>query len=240
MWLSTKGRYAVRLMLELSCYYRDRHLSVNELSKAQEIPFQYTEQIMVALKRAGLVESFRGPTGGYQLQRPPSEITTGEIVRIMEGTIDPIFCINPKESLKECHRSVTCASRILWMKVGEAIARVMDSVTLEDLVMLQHELKKITTFNKTYGRTNCWEFKRCGRNQGGEKVQELGVCPAYPDYGRFCWRVAGTMCDGVVQGTFAEKLPSCKVCDFFLKVKEEEGERFILDEKERIMQMLKV
>lgn len=61
----------------------------------------------------------------------------------------------------------------------------------------------------------CWEFKKCGREAGGQKVDELGVCPAYPDHGQHCARVAGTMCAGVVQGTFAHKLTSCMQCDFY-------------------------
>ena len=89
-------------------------------------------------------------------------------------------------------------------------------------------------------RQNCWEFKKCGREPGGEKVSDLGVCPAGIDDsseglngggkgGRICWAVAGTFCGGKVQGSFAQKRMSCLSCDFFKLVKEEEGiERFIL------------
>lgn len=61
----------------------------------------------------------------------------------------------------------------------------------------------------------CWEFKKCGREKGGARVNELGVCAAYPDHGKHCARVAGTLCEGKVQGTFAMKLPNCSVCDFY-------------------------
>lgn len=81
---------------------------------------------------------------------------------------------------------------------------------------------------------NCWEFKHCGREVGGAKAAELGVCPAATDTsvdglnsgkngGRICWIIAGTVCDGEVQGTFAQKIPACMACDFFKKVKAEEG-----------------
>ncbi len=88
-------------------------------------------------------------------------------------------------------------------------------------------------------KLNCWEFKNCGRQPGGAKVEELGVCPATVDSssdglnggkngGRICWAVSGTFCNGEVQGTFAEKRMSCMNCDFFRKVKLEEGQNFLL------------
>jgi hypothetical protein len=83
-------------------------------------------------------------------------------------------------------------------------------------------------------RQNCWEWKKCGRQSGGEKADELGVCPAATENagdglnrgtkaGRICWAISGTFCSGKIQGTFAEKQLSCMTCDFFKKVKEEEG-----------------
>lgn len=63
--------------------------------------------------------------------------------------------------------------------------------------------------------THCWELKQCGREQGGAKAAQLGVCPAWPDHGRDCWAIAGTLCGGVVQGTFAEKLGNCQTCQFY-------------------------
>ena len=88
-------------------------------------------------------------------------------------------------------------------------------------------------------KQNCWEYKKCGREPGGQKVNELGICPATTDVlsnglnggkngGRICWAVAGTFCGGQVQGSFSEKRLSCMTCDFFKKVKEEEGENFCL------------
>jgi Rrf2 family protein len=142
MWLSTKGRYAVRSMLEIALHNQGEPVPISEISKNQEITFQYVEQLMVKLKRAGLVESVRGPTGGYRLTKKPSEITAGDIVRTLEGYIDPVFCVNPQVSQKECHRAPTCAARLLWKKVGEKIAEVLDSTTLEDLVRMDKELKK--------------------------------------------------------------------------------------------------
>ena len=88
-------------------------------------------------------------------------------------------------------------------------------------------------------RRNCWEFKKCGREPGGDKAHELGVCPASlssmldgvhhgKNAGRTCWVVAGTMCSGEVKGSFAQKYKDCALCDFYEAVKDEEGEGFLL------------
>jgi hypothetical protein len=88
-------------------------------------------------------------------------------------------------------------------------------------------------------RLNCWEFKRCGREPGGERVNDLGACPAADcphldgvhrgrQAGRVCWLVAGTMCGGEVQGTFASKLSDCRQCDFYMTVRDEEGAAFFV------------
>ena len=66
---------------------------------------------------------------------------------------------------------------------------------------------------------NCWEFKKCGREKGGIKVNELGICPAYPGHGSDCWLVAGTFCGGKVQGVFAQKHATCMICDWYKQVK---------------------
>jgi Rrf2 family protein len=142
MWLSTKGRYAVRSMMEIALHGEGEIVPISKISKNQEIAFQYVEQIMIKLKRAGFVESVRGPLGGYRLKKKPSQITTGDIVRTLEGYIEPVFCVNPKVSKKECHRAPTCAARVLWKKVGEKIAEVLDSTSLEDLVKITKELRK--------------------------------------------------------------------------------------------------
>jgi hypothetical protein len=103
-------------------------------------------------------------------------------------------------------------------------------------IMIKHERKMMETQRK---RLNCWEFKKCGREPGGAKAEQFGVCPATTDEklnavhggknaGRSCWVVAGTMCGGRVQGTFAQKYQNCDLCDFFRAVKEEEGPAYQL------------
>ncbi|MDP2940376.1 MAG: hypothetical protein Q8O13_09940 [Candidatus Omnitrophota bacterium] len=99
-------------------------------------------------------------------------------------------------------------------------------------------------------KLNCWEFMKCGREQGGEKVNELGVCPAAietsanglnegKNAGRICWAVSGTFCGGKVQGTFAKKKQSCMECEFFKMVEQEEGKGFILLEQTQVTEFYK-
>lgn len=83
-----------------------------------------------------------------------------------------------------------------------------------------------TGTNCMHGSMKCWEFKKCGREKNGGHIGEFGICPAYPNHGRFCWTVAGTLCDMKVQGTFASKKMHCVECDFYKKVSKEEGNDF--------------
>ncbi|OIP43046.1 hypothetical protein AUJ95_01055 [Candidatus Desantisbacteria bacterium CG2_30_40_21] len=141
MWLSTKGRYAVRIMLELALHDKGQIVSVREISGNQEITPQYVEQIMVKLRKAGLIESIRGPAGGYRLIKEASSITAGDIIRPLEGHIGPVFCVDPMISKKKCHRSPTCATKLLWKKVGEKMTEVLDTTTLDDLVKMDREMQ---------------------------------------------------------------------------------------------------
>ena len=81
--------------------------------------------------------------------------------------------------------------------------------------------------NEKHDNSPCWEYLKCGREKGGKNVDEKGICPAYPDYGRFCWTMSGTLCDKEVHGTFATKKLHCINCKFFVKVKDEEDIDFV-------------
>lgn len=84
--------------------------------------------------------------------------------------------------------------------------------------------------NEKHGRIKCWEFMGCGREEGGKNEKRLGICPAYPNNGRFCWCIAGTLCDGKINGTFAVKKQHCIDCEFFSYVRKQEGNDFKLIE----------
>ena len=132
MRISTKGRYALRLMLDLAVHASGDPIRLKDVAKRQNISEKYLEQIISVLNKAGYVRSIRGPQGGYVLQNPPEQYTVGMILRLTEGSLCPVECV--EESGKTCAREKDCTTRILWQKLNDAINSVVDTVTLGDLV----------------------------------------------------------------------------------------------------------
>jgi Rrf2 family protein len=132
MKISTKGRYALRLMLDLALNYNGEFVSIKEISKRQEISDKYLEQIITVLNRAGFVKSVRGAQGGYMLAKAPAEYTVGMILRLMEGNLAPVSCLEDERNM--CHRSPECVTVEVWEKINEAVNNVVDHITLADLV----------------------------------------------------------------------------------------------------------
>ena len=108
-------------------------LSLAEISRTEMLPLAYLEQLIGELRRAGLVEGVRGLHGGYRLTRRPSEITVGEVYRVLEGPIAPVECTAEDYLPHSCEREAGCLSRSVWSRVQQSIAAVLDSTTLEDL-----------------------------------------------------------------------------------------------------------
>lgn len=136
MKISTKGRYALRLMLELALHEANEWVSVKEIAKNQEISGKYLEQIITQLHRATLVQSIRGAQGGYRLAKKPEEITAGMVLRAVEGALAPVSCLEGENC---CPRKDLCVTLEVWQKIQEAISSVVDSLTLQDLVCRYHE-----------------------------------------------------------------------------------------------------
>ena len=136
-FISTKGRYALRMMQQLA-ENTDRPVRIKEVAETQDISAKYLEQIMIVLKSAGFVESTRGPKGGYRLAKPPEEYTVGSIIREMEGEIS-IPCVKGKSA--HCSRYENCTAIKLWSMVDEAVSGVIDHVTLADLVRWGEECR---------------------------------------------------------------------------------------------------
>lgn len=131
MKISTKGRYALRLMLDLAVHNTGEAISLKDIAKRQEISDKYLEQIISVLNKAGYVKSIRGAQGGYMLKKAPKDYTIGMILRLTEGTLAPVSCV---EEDSECAREGNCVTYMVWKKINDAIADVVDSITLEDLV----------------------------------------------------------------------------------------------------------
>lgn len=131
MMISTKGRYALRVMLDLAGQ-AEGYLSLKEIADRQQISVKYLESIAAILNRSGLVRSQRGKDGGYCLTRPAKEITAAQVLRLTEGTLSPVAC--PTLEGNPCQRAETCKTLPLWRVLDETIDRTLSSVTLEDLL----------------------------------------------------------------------------------------------------------
>ena len=134
MRISTKGRYALRLMLDLASNNTGEPIRLKDVARRQGISDKYLEQIISVLNKAGFVRSVRGPMGGYSLANDPADYTVGMILRLTEGSLDPVEC-SSDPSL--CDREEDCATRIVWQKLSDAINGVVDNITLEDLLEWQ-------------------------------------------------------------------------------------------------------
>lgn len=132
MKVSTKGRYGIRLMLDLAIHYSKGLVTLKEIAIRQEISEKYLEQIIMQLNKSDYVKSVRGSQGGYMLAADPSAITVGAILRLMEGSLAPVECVSG--SNPSCNRVSTCVTIGVWQKVKDAIENVVDNITLADLV----------------------------------------------------------------------------------------------------------
>ena len=137
MRVSTKGRYALRLMLDLALNNTGEPVSIKDISKRQDVSDKYLEQIISVLNKAGFVKSIRGAQGGYMLKRAPEEYTVGMILRLTEGSLAPVECGEEEETL--CPRKQTCATFTVWKKMHDAINSVVDNITLADLVEISEK-----------------------------------------------------------------------------------------------------
>lgn len=131
MMISTKGRYALKVMIDLAKNSTGGFVSLKDVAARQDISMKYLEMIVAMLNRGDMLESHRGKAGGYRLLRKPSEYTVREILTLTEGTLAPVTCIGRTE---ECDRAENCITLPLWQKLDSVIDGYLESVTLEDLI----------------------------------------------------------------------------------------------------------
>jgi Rrf2 family protein len=134
MKVSTRGEYGVRAMVSLARHYGAGSMSVAAIAKDSAIPYAYLEQLILPLRKSGLVAARRGAHGGYQLTRPPAEVKLGEVYRVMEGPIAPMDCVSEDLADQTCPLIPGCQTRPVWIKVRDSIASTLDSMTLADLL----------------------------------------------------------------------------------------------------------
>jgi len=138
MILSTKGRYGLKAVFELSLNYGLGPVSLKKVSEKYDISESYLEQLFAKLKKSGYIDTVRGPQGGYYLAKKPDEITVGMILRTLEGDITTSECINKEV----CSRESICATRVIFEKIEKSINDVIDSITLADM---HEDQKRILT-----------------------------------------------------------------------------------------------
>lgn len=133
MKLSTKGRYGLRAMVDLAQYGAEEPVAITGIASRQDISERYLEQLMSMLKKAGLVKSIRGATGGYMLGKKPEAISVGDVLRALEGSLEAVECgaFHPE---KGCASSGNCVTKYVWQQVNDSIRNTVDSITLEQLV----------------------------------------------------------------------------------------------------------
>ena len=131
MKISTKGRYALRVMIDLAIHDNGKYISLKEISERQEISNKYLEQIIALLNKAGYLDTARGNTGGYKLSKKPQEYIVGDILRATEGDLAPIYCLTEDG---ECNKQKKCKTYSFWKGLDDVINEYIDSKTLKDLI----------------------------------------------------------------------------------------------------------
>ena len=129
--LSTRGRYGIHAMYDLAVHYGDGPQSIKCIAERQGIPEAYLEQLIAVLRREKLVISNRGAQGGYRLVREPEDITVGDVLRALEGGLNLVDCLLEEDS---CGKSCACPSRIVWLKIRDGLNRIVDGITLQDMI----------------------------------------------------------------------------------------------------------
>ena len=140
MKVSTKGRYALRLMIDLAEHSNGEYVTLKDISSRQEISTKYLEQIVTLLCKAGFLKSVRGPQGGYKMSKEPKQYTIGSILRITEGSLSPIACL--EDSPNRCERCASCSTVDFWQGLYQTINEYVDMFTLEDLINQQRSKSK--------------------------------------------------------------------------------------------------
>lgn len=143
MMISTKGRYALRVMLDLADHNTGDYIPLKDIAKRQEISVKYLENILASLSRVDLVDATRGKGGGYRLSKPPAEYPAGEIIRLAEGSLASVACL--KGSKQGCEKADQCRALPLWQGLDKVVYEYLNSYSLADLQHLDNSEKDALT-----------------------------------------------------------------------------------------------
>lgn len=134
MKVSTRGRYGLRAVLDLALNSKGDVVPLNEIALRQNISISYLEQLISKLRKAGIVTSIRGAQGGYQLARDPETISVGEILRTLEGNLDPVECSEITGEGDICSASDNCVTKYVWKRISDSISNAVDTLMLSELI----------------------------------------------------------------------------------------------------------
>lgn len=138
MMISTKGRYALRVMIDLAEHYNGEYIPIKDVVKRQQVSHKYIERIMTMLSKADFVEAVHGKGGGYRLNRSPDEYVVGDILRLTEGSLAPVACLECDAA--ECERADSCRTLPMWKALDSKITEFFDGITIADLMKQDTEL----------------------------------------------------------------------------------------------------
>ena len=131
MKISTRGRYGTRMMLDLAAHHDQGPTPLREIAKRQDLSVKYLEQLIIPLKAAGYIRSVRGARGGYTLARKPDKISVGQIIKVLEGGLSLVDCV---EDPKVCEREKNCPTRDIWLRMSQRLMEELSSLTLRDVL----------------------------------------------------------------------------------------------------------
>jgi Rrf2 family protein len=145
MRVTYKGDYALKAVLDLAVNYGKDLVTIHDIARRIDAPIKFLEQVLLDLKKGGFVESRRGKVGGYLLSRDPSKITVGEVIRFIDGPIEPISCV--KDGYANCADIRKCVFKNIWHRVADATSAIIDDVTFEDLVAKVSTMDQIVAYS---------------------------------------------------------------------------------------------
>lgn len=145
MRVTYKGDYALKAVLDLALNYGKDVVTIHEMAEHIDAPIKFLEQVLLDLKKGGFVESKRGNVGGYMLSRPPDKITVGEVIRFIDGPVEPISCV--RQGYSNCSDLYKCAFRKIWQDVSQATSDIIDKVTFETLVSEISARQQVLTYS---------------------------------------------------------------------------------------------
>ena len=142
MKLTTKGRYGLRAVIDLAMYAKSDPVSLSDVAERQNISISYLEQLIAKLKKAGIVQSTRGAQGGYSLAKEPEEVSVGEILRVLEGSLSPVDCSAVDgEGETECSASNFCVTKYVWKRINDSINDTVNNMFLSELLEESEKVK---------------------------------------------------------------------------------------------------